>query len=127
VYLLHSMLDGAEGIETIEDMVRCYLPHIEAAAPAGPVRLAGYCHGGLAALEIAGRLERAGRTIERIALIDTFSINARPFMRLVVPFVSFAGRLAPGAIGARLRRSGMPSLWFWSAIFCRETAPLHDA
>jgi acyl-CoA synthetase (AMP-forming)/AMP-acid ligase II/thioesterase domain-containing protein/acyl carrier protein len=111
VYLLHSMLGGAEGIETIEDMVRCYLPHMEAAAPTGPVRLAGYCHGGLAALEIAGRLERAGRTIERIVLIDTFSINARPFMRLAVPLVSLASRLAPGALGTRLRRSAMPSLW----------------
>ena len=115
VYLLHSLLDSAqgntEGIETIDDMVRCYLPHIEAAAPSGPVRLAGYCHGGLAALGVAGHLERTGRTVEKIVVIDTYSINARPLMRRIVPLVSLAGRVAPGALGAKLRRSGVPSLW----------------
>ena len=85
VYLLHSMLDSTEGIETIEDMVQHHLPHIEAAAQSGPIRLAGYCHGGHAALEIAGQLERAGRTVETITLIDTFSINARPIVRFVAP------------------------------------------
>jgi thioesterase domain-containing protein/acyl carrier protein len=111
VYLLHSILDSTAGIETIEDMVQRHLPHVEAAAPSGPIRLAGYCNGGHAALEIAGQLERAGRTVETITLIDTFSINARPFVRLIAPLVSLAGRIVPGAFGATLRRSGMPSLW----------------
>ena len=79
--------------------------------PNGPIRLAGYCHGGLAALEVARRLEGAGRTVEKIVLIDTFSINARPLMRAIVPVVSFASRFVPGAWGRRLRRSGLPSLW----------------
>ena len=73
VYLLHSLLDSTREIETIEDMVRRYLPDMQAAAPNGPIRLAGYCHGGLAALELARRLEGAGRTVEKIVLIDTFS------------------------------------------------------
>jgi acyl-CoA synthetase (AMP-forming)/AMP-acid ligase II/acyl carrier protein len=111
VYLLHSMLDSTKAIETIEDMVQHHLPRIEAAAPSGPIRLAGYCHGGHAALEIAGQLERAGRTVEAITLIDTFSINARPFVRLIAPLVSLAGRVVPGAFGTRLRRTGMPLLW----------------
>jgi oxalate---CoA ligase len=111
VYLLHSVLDSATGIETIEEMVRRYLPQIEAAAPSGTIRLAGYCHGGLAAIETARQLERAGRTVDKVVLIDTFSINARPLMRLIAPFVSFAGRLVPGGFGRRLRRSAMPTLW----------------
>jgi len=111
VYLLHSMIDVVEGIETIEEMVRGYLPHIEAAAPAGPVRLAGYCHGGLAALEIAHRLEARGRVVDKVVLIDSFSINARPVMRGLARLVSVAGRVAPGALGRKLRRSAMPSLW----------------
>jgi acyl-CoA synthetase (AMP-forming)/AMP-acid ligase II/thioesterase domain-containing protein len=111
IYLLHSILDEAKGIDTIEEMARLYLPHVEAAAPSGPVRLAGYCHGGLAALEVARNLERAGRTVENIVLIDTFSINARPLIRGAVRLVSFAGRFVPGALGRKIRRSGMPSLW----------------
>jgi acyl-CoA synthetase (AMP-forming)/AMP-acid ligase II/thioesterase domain-containing protein/acyl carrier protein len=111
VYLLHSILDEAKGLTTIEDMVRCYLPHIEAAAPEGPVRLAGYCHGGIASLEIAGQLERRGRTVEKIVLIDTFSLNARPLLRAVARFLTAAGRVVPGAYGRRIRRNGMPSVW----------------
>ena len=34
VYLLHSLLDGAKGIETIEDMAARYLADVQAAAPA---------------------------------------------------------------------------------------------
>jgi acyl-CoA synthetase (AMP-forming)/AMP-acid ligase II/thioesterase domain-containing protein/acyl carrier protein len=111
IYLLHSILDEATGIVTIEEMVRRYLPHVEAAAPSGPVRLAGYCHGGLAALEVAGCLERAGRTVENIVLVDTFSMNARPALRGATRLVSVAGRIVPGKLGQKIRRSGMPSLW----------------
>jgi hypothetical protein len=104
-------------------MVGRYLPHIEAAVPNGPIRLAGYCHGGLAVLEVARRLEGAGRTIDKIVLIDTFSINARPLMRGIVPVVSFASRFVPGAWGRRLRRSGLPSLWrFVTHVLARDRA-----
>jgi oxalate---CoA ligase len=111
VYLLHSVLDSTMGIDTIEEMARRYLPDIAAVAPSGPIRLAGYCHGGLAALEVARHLEGAGRTVDKIVLIDTFSINARPLMRAIVPLVSIASRFVPGASGRRLRRSALPSLW----------------
>jgi acyl-CoA synthetase (AMP-forming)/AMP-acid ligase II/thioesterase domain-containing protein/acyl carrier protein len=117
VYLLHSMLNAAEGVETIEEMVRRYLPHIEAAAPTGPLRLAGYCHGGLAALEIARHLEAQGRSVDKVVLIDSFSINARPVMRGLAHMVSIAGRLAPGAWGRKFRRSAMPSLWVFASHF----------
>src|SRR5258708_29777906 len=46
-----------------------------------------------------------------MTLIETFSINARPFVRFIAPLVSLAGRVVPGAFGNRLRRSGMPLLW----------------
>lgn len=111
VYLLHSILDGDDRIETIEGMVQCQLPHIAAVAPDGPIRLAGYCHGGLAALEVAARLEKAGRTVETVILIDSYSINARPIARLIAPLITFAGYVVPGRIGFRLRRDGMLALW----------------
>jgi thioesterase domain-containing protein len=88
-----------------------HLPALLAAAPHGPVRLAGYCHGGLAAMELARRLEADGRTVERVVLIDTFSINARPAMRALQPLAALAGTLAPGNLGRKIRRSLMPSLW----------------
>jgi len=117
VYLLHSMIDVAEGVETIEEMVQRYLPHIEAAAPAGPVRLAGYCHGGLASLEIAHHLEARGRVVDKVVLIDSFSLNARPLMRGLARMVALAGRAAPGDWGRKFRRSAMPSLWVFASHF----------
>jgi acyl-CoA synthetase (AMP-forming)/AMP-acid ligase II/acyl carrier protein len=128
VYLLHSILDDAKGIETIEEMARRYLPEIEAAAPSGPIRVAGYCHGGLTALEVVRHLESAGRTVDKVVLIDTFSINARPFMRGLVPLVHFVGRFVPGEFGRRIRRSGMPSLWVLAGhIMQRERAIVRRA
>jgi len=110
VYLLHSILDN-DGIETIEDMVQHHLPHIEAIAKNGPIRLTGFCNGGLAALETAAQLEKAGHTVKTVTLIDVFSINARPFPRLIASLISLAGRVVPGRAGFRLRRDGMLALW----------------
>ena len=90
-------------------MARRYLPHLLAAWPAGPFRLAGYCHGGLAAWEIAHQLEQAGRTVEKIVLIDSFSINARLPIRAAAHILTAASGLTPG--GAALRERGMLGLW----------------
>jgi pimeloyl-ACP methyl ester carboxylesterase len=111
VYLLHSILDEAKGIVTVEEMVGHYMPHIEAVVAKGPVWLAGYSHGGLSALEIAGRLERADRVVEKIILIDAFSLNARPLLRVIAWVVALAGNIVPGVWGRRIRRSAMSSVW----------------
>jgi acyl carrier protein len=125
VYLLHSLLDGTSGLESIEDMTSRYLAGVQAVAPSGPIRVAGYCHGGLAALDLVRRLEAAGRTVEKVVLIDTFSLNARGVMRGVVPVVSWLGRTVPGALGRKLQRSGMPSVWVLAShILARDPAIL---
>jgi acyl carrier protein len=111
VYLLHSILDEARGIVTVEEMVSRYMPYIEAAVARGPVWLAGYSHGGLSAFEIAGQLERMDRIVEKIILIDTFSLNARPLLRVIAWVVALAGSVVPGVWGRRIRRSGMSSVW----------------
>ena len=111
MYLLHSLLDDSKGITTIEQMAARYLAEVQAAAPSGPIRVGGYCHGGLAALELAHLLERAGREVEKVVLIDTFSLNARRLMRPVVRAVLSLGHLMPGEWGRKVRRSGMPSVW----------------
>jgi acyl-CoA synthetase (AMP-forming)/AMP-acid ligase II/acyl carrier protein len=109
VFLIHSNLDEAAGIGTIEEMARRYLPHLLAAWPTGSFRLAGYCHGGLVAWEIAHQLEQAGRKVEQIVIIDSFSINARLPVRAAVRLLTAVSGLAPG--GAALRERGMLSLW----------------
>jgi thioesterase domain-containing protein len=116
VYLLHSLLNGASGIETIEDMVQQHLPHIDAMEPDGPIRLAGFCHGGHAAFELAYQLEKRGREIESIVLIDTLSINARPLMRFIVALISRACRMGPDAFGSKVGRGVILSLWLLSQI-----------
>lgn len=111
VYLLHPNLDEVAGVKTIEEMAGRYIPQLLALQPEGAFSLAGYCHGGLVAWEIAHRLERAGRDVENLMLIDTYSINARPMVRGIARAVSMLSGLAPGDIGARLWVKGMPAVW----------------
>lgn len=111
VFLVHSNLDTASGIGTIEDMGNRYLPHLQAVAPSGRVRLAGYCHGGLAAWEVAHRLEAAGREVESLAMIDAYSINARPMVRVAASAMWLLGKLAPGSLSDWARTRGMPAVW----------------
>jgi acyl-CoA synthetase (AMP-forming)/AMP-acid ligase II/thioesterase domain-containing protein/acyl carrier protein len=111
IYLLHPNFDRAAGVDTIEGMAGRYIPQLLALQPDGAFQLAGYCHGGLAAWEIAHQLERAGRKVESLLLIDTFSINARPAVRGIARAVNVLGGLAPGNIGDKLRAKGMPAVW----------------
>jgi len=111
VYLLHPNFDRAAGLETVEAMAKAYVPELLAAQPDGAFRLAGYCHGGLAAWEIAHQLEQAGRKVESLALIDTFSINARPAVRGILRAVSALGGIALGEFGHKLRTKGVPAVW----------------
>lgn len=111
VYLLHSNLDPSKAIRTIEDMARSHLPFVLKALPSGTFRLAGYCHGGLAAWEIAHQLEQAGRKVDKIILIDVISINARSLMRVIAPLVAAVSAIMPGRLGRRVRTGGMAQVW----------------
>ena len=111
IYLLHPNLDQQAGVDTIEAMASRYISRLLALQPDGAFRLAGYCHGGLAAWEIAHQLEQAGREVETLMLIDTFSINSRPAVRGIARAVDVLGGLAPGEIGNKLRTKGMPAVW----------------
>jgi acyl-CoA synthetase (AMP-forming)/AMP-acid ligase II/thioesterase domain-containing protein/acyl carrier protein len=111
VYLLHPNFDRKAGIDTMQAMAGRYVPQLLELQAYGAFQIAGYCHGGLAAWEIAHQLERAGRKVESLVLIDTFSINARPMVRGIVRAVNTLGGLAPGEIGHRLKAKGMPAVW----------------
>ncbi len=111
IYLLHPNFDPRAGADTMEAMAGRYIPQLLALQAHGAFRIAGYCHGGLVAWEIAHQLERAGRAVESLALIDTFSINALPVVRGIVRALTKLGKIAPGDIGAKLRATGMPTVW----------------
>lgn len=111
VFLVHSCLDPKAGVATIEDMAGIYLPRLLEAWPEGDFRLAGYCHGGLAAWAVAHELEAAGRRASRVVLIDCWSLNARPPMRFLAGAVKIVGRIVPGSLGERIRSVIMPTIW----------------
>ena len=111
VYLLHSNLDAAAGVTSVEEMARRYVPNLLAAWPHGAFKLAGYCHGGLAAWEMARQLGQIGRPVESVMLIDTFSINARPTVRALAGLIGSVEKLVPSEMAARLHDRAMPNLW----------------
>ena len=111
VYLLHPNLDPASGTDTMEAMASRYIPELLALQPDGAFQLVGYCHGGLTAWEVAHQLEAAGRTVESLLIIDTFSINARGAVRGIARALGMVGNLAPGMLGDKVRSRGMPTVW----------------
>jgi acyl-CoA synthetase (AMP-forming)/AMP-acid ligase II/thioesterase domain-containing protein/acyl carrier protein len=110
VYLLHSHPNPDLNL-TIEEMAQAYLPHVLTAHPAGAFQIGGYCHGGLLAWEIAHQLERMGREVEGVALVDTISLNAWPVFRAIAKFLGFVGSVAPKRIGEKLKADGMRTVW----------------
>jgi hypothetical protein len=73
---------------TIEAMARFHLETLRRQQPSGPYRLAGYCHGGLVAYEMARQLVALGERVEHLVLIDGFAMNLKqrylePLVRLL--------------------------------------------
>lgn len=60
-------------LQTIEQLADTYLTTLESVQPDGPVRLLGPCFGGTVALEMAIRLERRGRPVELLAMVNSFN------------------------------------------------------
>lgn len=63
-------LGGEEPSRSIEEMAARYADELEAALPAGPVALGGWSMGGLLAHAVAARLERRGRPVSALLLLD---------------------------------------------------------
>lgn len=78
-------LDGSgEPDRTIEEQAQRYAEEIDRFQSGGPVNLLGYSTGGLVAYEMAVRLERMGRRVGRLFLIDTmFPLGTRQRDRLI--------------------------------------------
>ncbi|ARU62804.1 hypothetical protein CBW65_18870 [Tumebacillus avium] len=77
VYGLQSV--GYESDEapfaTMEEIAERFLAEIQAVQPQGPYRLAGWSFGGVAAYELARRLEGQGQEVEFLGLIDAMLID----------------------------------------------------
>lgn len=82
-YSLRSRGLSGEPIPSIERMARDYKRLITATGMHGPFRIGGHCNGGLIAMALADQLEAMGERVEIVALVDSFSINARPFPRFI--------------------------------------------
>jgi acyl transferase domain-containing protein/thioesterase domain-containing protein/acyl carrier protein len=73
VYAIQSRLlsGAAEECNSIEEMARDYAGLIVQQQPQGPIRLAGFSAGGIFALAAARELERSGRKVSLLSMIET--------------------------------------------------------
>jgi acyl-CoA synthetase (AMP-forming)/AMP-acid ligase II/thioesterase domain-containing protein/acyl carrier protein len=69
-------LDGKFIPRTIEAMAEDRLRVLIEVQPTGPYMLGGYCNGGLVALEMARRLEKMGRRVDLLVIVDAPARNA---------------------------------------------------
>jgi thioesterase domain-containing protein len=69
-------------------MARENLERLLVVQPRGPYRLAGYCHGGLIALEMAHMLRARGEAVESLVIVDAIARNTdiRFYHKLVGAF-----------------------------------------
>jgi amino acid adenylation domain-containing protein len=67
---------GDEAAATINAMAQDYLNQIVAVQPEGPYRLLGWSFGGVVAHEVAVLMQREGRTVELLAVLDGYPSTA---------------------------------------------------
>jgi pimeloyl-ACP methyl ester carboxylesterase len=84
VYGLQPLgLDGRHRpLTRIEDMASTYLQEMQLIQPREPYFLAGYCMGGLIALEMATQLLGKGLSVGLLALIDTYNVGLMKSTRI---------------------------------------------
>jgi enterobactin synthetase component F len=84
---------------TLPDLARAYADSIAERQPQGPIHLLGWSMGGVAAVAIAHELERRGRQIGFLGLVDAHLLGEgsalanNPFVRVAPEIGDVAGRL----------------------------------
>jgi thioesterase domain-containing protein len=86
----------------MEDLAAEHAALIKNRQTHGPVLLAGHCFGGLMAFEVAHQLQRAGKPVEAVVMLDTW-MTAPPFWWNMKTWFR--------AHTKRLRQRGLPYLW----------------
>jgi len=74
-------LDGRPTPRTIEAMAADRVRHLLEAYPEGPIRLGGYCNGALVAFEMARQIQKLGRRVDLLIIVETHAPNI-PFRRI---------------------------------------------
>jgi oxalate---CoA ligase len=84
VYLIHPVFNVGQASQiSMERMAQERVPILLKLQPSGSFRIGGYCNAGLLAWEIAHQLERHGREVESVTLIEVMSLNARSPFRML--------------------------------------------
>ena len=103
---------------SIPEVALAYVEQIERELPTGPVRLAAFCIGSLIAIEMASMLERRGRPLESLVLLDpgmprSLVHRSRTEKRLDENPSSPTGRVLLFVHTGRVSRDspGMEALW----------------
>jgi len=73
-------LHGGRVPRTIQAMASDRVRDVLEARPDGPIRLGGYCNGALVAFEMARQMEKMGRKVDLLAIVETHAPNI-PFRR----------------------------------------------
>ena len=73
-------LDGRPVPRTIQAMATDRVRDLLDACPDGPIRLGGYCNGVLVAFEMAQQLQKLGRKVDLLVIVETHAPNI-PFRR----------------------------------------------
>ena len=95
---------GAEPLPLpIEAIAADRLRLILNAQPKGPYRLCGYCLGGLIAFEVARLLIAAGEKVEMVGMIDSPTVNARLYVKLLLTAMHRARPIA-GPLADRIMK-----------------------
>lgn len=76
---------GSEGepirYKSVKDMAAMYLEKVLSVCPSGPFNLMGFSFGGILAFEMAVQLQKAGRSVPLLVLLDSVS----PFAKEAIP------------------------------------------
>jgi thioesterase domain-containing protein len=72
VYAIHANgMDGREAvIDNMPDMVSAYVEQIRGARPTGLIHIGGFCMGTLTAIEVTRALQKEGRRVGPVILVD---------------------------------------------------------
>jgi thioesterase domain-containing protein/acyl carrier protein len=133
LYAVHPHgLNGTAFRDSIEDMAAERVRSIMQVQPSGPLRIGGFCHGGVVAYEVARQLIVHGRRVETLLLIDTVapSLVFRSAWAALLRRGAAVVRLSPATqreiflrlkwYAEELKVSGRTGLTGWIALLWRK-------
>ena len=111
IVVIDSASDADGRLAPFEQTARARVAELMSLYPSGPLRLGGYCHGGLLAWAMAHELQKLGRVVESLILIDAPSLNARSSVRKVLETLQGLLALTPDNRRDRLEHKLHVTFW----------------